>query len=154
MRTRRGRMTGPGFSLVELLVCVLIVLVLVSVLLPGLGGVFGVGRRLVCESNLRQLAVCCVQYADEHGEMPLEMHQVGAGAGCWVCPADLRGGSVSYDLVTPYWFVSDDLRDSYQLSGAAGLRNYEAFPWLPIIGERPGNHGQRVFRVGYDGLVR
>jgi prepilin-type N-terminal cleavage/methylation domain-containing protein len=64
----RGR---PAFTLVELLVVIGIIAVLVGILLPALGRAQEMGRRTKCQSNLRQLGMAMVMYADEHrGRLP------------------------------------------------------------------------------------
>lgn len=60
-------MRAKGFTLVEVLVVIAVLAVLVGVLLPTLSGARESGRSAVCMSNLRQAAVICRLYADEHG---------------------------------------------------------------------------------------
>jgi prepilin-type N-terminal cleavage/methylation domain-containing protein/prepilin-type processing-associated H-X9-DG protein len=65
-RPTRDRRSA-GFTLVELLVVIAIVAVLLSVLLPALGQARKVARSAVCGSNLRQLLLANIGYANEHG---------------------------------------------------------------------------------------
>jgi prepilin-type N-terminal cleavage/methylation domain-containing protein/prepilin-type processing-associated H-X9-DG protein len=55
-----------GFTLIELLVCVAIIALLVSVLLPALGGAREAGRGVACASNLRQLVTALSAYSADH----------------------------------------------------------------------------------------
>lgn len=65
-----SRRRRPGFSLVELLVVIGIIVVLVSLLLPGLAGAREHGRMATCMSNLRQLTTAWNSYALNHeGQM-------------------------------------------------------------------------------------
>jgi prepilin-type processing-associated H-X9-DG protein len=56
--------------LIELLVAIATIAVLAGLLLPALGAARSSGRSAVCQSNLRQLQVAWISYADDHrGEM-------------------------------------------------------------------------------------
>ena len=52
-----------GFTLIELLVVIAIIAILASLLLPTLSQAKEAGRRSICESNQRQLAVASLTYA-------------------------------------------------------------------------------------------
>lgn len=56
-----------AFSLVELLVVVGVVTLLLALLLPAAARAREQARRVVCASNLHQLAGACVAYAQAHG---------------------------------------------------------------------------------------
>jgi len=55
-----------AFSLIELLVVISLIALLMAVLLPGLAEVRSQTRRVVCESNLRQLFLANIGYATEN----------------------------------------------------------------------------------------
>ena len=60
-----------GLTLIELLTVVALIGILVALLLPALKNAREVGRSTVCVSNLRQLAMTCLLYAQEHkGVLP------------------------------------------------------------------------------------
>lgn len=54
-----------GFTLIELLVVVSIIALLVSILMPALGRAREQGRRAVCASNLHQLGIAQICYAQD-----------------------------------------------------------------------------------------
>jgi len=55
-----------GFTLIELLVVIAIIALLVSMLVPTLGGIQEMGRTVVCRSNLKQLGTVWASYLTEH----------------------------------------------------------------------------------------
>lgn len=63
LSTKRG-----AFTLIELLVVVAIIAVLISILLPSLRAARKLAKRVVCSSNLRQLAIGMHTYASEGEE--------------------------------------------------------------------------------------
>jgi len=62
MAMRKSR----GFTLIELLVVIAIIAVLMAILMPALNRVREQGKRAVCLSNLKQLVLAWIMYADEN----------------------------------------------------------------------------------------
>jgi len=71
-RTRR-----PGdaaFTLIELLVVIAIIAILAAILVPAVQQALDMARRIFCLSNLRQMQLAHLGYANDHrGEMPGSM---------------------------------------------------------------------------------
>jgi len=57
-----------GFTLIELLVVIAIIAVLLAILMPALHRVREQGKRAVCLSNLRELTLAWILYADENDD--------------------------------------------------------------------------------------
>ena len=57
-----------GFTLIELLVVIAIIAILMAILMPALHRVREQGKRAVCLSNLKQLGLSWILYADGHSE--------------------------------------------------------------------------------------
>ena len=68
---RRRRCSNPttpstGFTLIELLVVIAVIAILLAIFLPALRQARERGQRTVCLSNLRQLTLAWIVYANEH----------------------------------------------------------------------------------------
>jgi len=74
-RPRHAR--RPAFTLIELLTVVSIVVLLIAILLPVIGGVRAQGRRVACAANLHQIGLGVALYAVDH-HRALPTHEAGA----------------------------------------------------------------------------
>lgn len=57
-----------AFTLIELLVVIAVIAILMAILMPALNRAREGGKRAVCMSNLKQLALCWNMYADENDD--------------------------------------------------------------------------------------
>jgi type II secretory pathway pseudopilin PulG len=70
---RRGGLSGPrrAFTLIDMLASMAIIALLVSLMLPSLSGVREATRRVVCQSNIHQIALGAFMYnEDNQGKGP------------------------------------------------------------------------------------
>jgi prepilin-type N-terminal cleavage/methylation domain-containing protein/prepilin-type processing-associated H-X9-DG protein len=58
-----------GFTLIELLVVIAIIAILLAILMPALNRVREQGKRAVCLSNLKQLSLAWILYADDNDDV-------------------------------------------------------------------------------------
>ena len=63
-----GRLTGRGFAIVGIVVPVLMFFLIIVLLLPSLSRAKEQGKRAVCLSNLKQLSLAWIIYADENDD--------------------------------------------------------------------------------------
>src|SRR5438105_2302803 len=73
-----------AFTLVELLVVIGIIAVLVALLLPVLARVREEARRVKCASNLRQLAIGLMMYADANHQRLPNSARTGRDPSDWI----------------------------------------------------------------------
>lgn len=66
-----GSRCARAFTLIDVMVSMTVIAILISILLPSLNGARETARRVVCQSNVRQIGLGVVMYADDHkGRLP------------------------------------------------------------------------------------
>jgi len=80
-------MKTKAFTLIELLVVIAIIAVLMAILMPALNRAREQGKRAACLSNLKQLTLAWIMYADENDDKIVNGHSHkyrGVNKGGWV----------------------------------------------------------------------
>lgn len=80
-------MRREGFTLIELLVVIAIIAILAAILFPVFAKAREKARQSSCSSNLKQIALSALQYAQDYDEMTAA-HGCGYGDGGELCYAE------------------------------------------------------------------
>ncbi|HYF13884.1 MAG TPA: DUF1559 domain-containing protein [Phycisphaerales bacterium] len=64
--SRRSSQSRRAFTLMDVLVSMAVIAILISLMLPAVGSVTETARRVVCQSNIRQIGVGTLMYADSY----------------------------------------------------------------------------------------
>ena len=98
---RRARF--EGFTLIELLVVISIIALLAAILFPVFGRARENARRSSCQSNLKQIGLGILQYAQDNDEIMVPAWQEGDGTGDpWDATDSDIGNFKWMDLIQPY----------------------------------------------------
>ena len=102
-----------GFTLIELLVVIAIIAILAAILFPVFARARESARKATCISNVKQLTLACIMYAQDYDEvLPAAVADENDGTAHTVNPADAN--QPLDDLATKY-ATTADARHMWQL---------------------------------------
>lgn len=130
--------TGKGFTVVELLVVVAILMVLLATVAPSLNGAKRLARLAVCHSNLGHLSRAMELYTTEHNQK------------YWLFTH--AGGHYWYDKIRPYHDGTDDMRfcpEAREATAFLGGWGTAREAWGPREG-RYGSYGLNLWLTPND----
>jgi prepilin-type N-terminal cleavage/methylation domain-containing protein len=142
----RALVERGAFTLIELLVVVAIIALAVSILLPTLGAARESGRTTRCLSNLRQLGLGWVLYADDHDGRAMPLADDGSLVFWW--------GAITPDGPGPIVRHERGFLSAYLDSGLHAASVYEcpAQPWGSYRAQPNGlSPAQPTSTYGYNG---
>jgi prepilin-type N-terminal cleavage/methylation domain-containing protein/prepilin-type processing-associated H-X9-DG protein len=131
MKSRTARAGSKGFTLIELLIVIAIIVILAAILFPVFGRARENARRTSCSSNLKQIGLAMIQYAQDYDEM-LPSSNNGASSLTWsavIAPYASKAAGNTYQTGSaPYLVCPSD-----SVKRTAGGQNNPLSYALPTI---------------------
>ncbi len=128
-----------AFTLIDVLVTLAVVVLLIGIMLPGMGRVREIARQVVCRSNLRQLGLGLMLYADSsRDQLPYSV---------FIDPRQRKENEMGYapeDMMTLRLRQRQGMQKRTNWDGLGLLFESEVLPTQEIF-YCPSHHGQHPF---------
>ena len=126
MKPHHAKPRIGGFTIIEVLVCVVVLFILAALFLPSIGKQKVKGSRITCVSNLKQIALAFRMWSNDHGEkFPWNVSSEGGNDGTYEFALTSQVWrhfqAVSNEVNTPKVFVCGNDRERQRVA------NWESF---------------------------
>ena len=129
-----------GFSLIELLIVVAIILIIAAIAIPNLLRSKMAANEASAVGSLRSLNTACVTYSTTYGSYPAGLSNLGPGSPATSTTADLIDSVLASGTKSGYTFT---------FTGGAGTTY--SITAIPVT---VGTTGQRAFYTDQSGVIR
>jgi len=161
------RLADAAFTLLEVLCAIVVILILVTLMVPGYESIRGRIEKVACSNNLRQVYVGANSYVQEYGHWPQidpallkksdnaydeawieALLPFGIGRGSWICP------TIQRDLGGPDYNQPANYRTDYMAMpfDSKHVTPYQ-WPTSPWFVERGNVHGDGNLMIQTNGAV-
>jgi type IV pilus assembly protein PilA len=139
---------NKGFSLIELLIVVAIILIIAAIAIPNLLRSRIAANEASAVGSLRSINTVCVTYFSTYGGFPATLAALGPGA------AGAAPTAAAADLIDSV--LAAGTKSGYTFTFTAGAAVAGSVPNYTINGDpvTPGTTGQRHFFTDTSGVVR
>ena len=149
MKTRCNRLKSKGFSLIELLIVVTIILIIAAIAIPNLSKSKIQANETSAVGSLKALTETAILYSNSYGGFPHALSDLGPAAG------GTAASSAAADLIDTVLAggVKAGYRFSYTAGAADPAGNVLAYT-ITATPVSPGTTGQRSFFTDQSGTIR
>ncbi|PYU18047.1 MAG: pili assembly chaperone [Acidobacteria bacterium] len=140
------RRKQEGFSLIELLIVVAIILIIAAIAIPNILRSKMIATEASAVGSLRALNTACIAYATTYGSYPAALANLGPGSPATSTSADLIDSVLSSGTKSGYTFT-------YKTPGTSGGAAGSTYD-ITAVPVTVGTTGQRAFFTDQSGVVR
>jgi len=138
-----------GFSLIELLIVVAIILIIAAIAIPNLLRSKMAANESSAVGSLRSLNTACVTYSTSYGSFPVSLNALG-GEGTTAAPTSTSAQLIDNVLQSG---VKSGYNFTFSAFPADGVGNIDGY-WINANPTTPGTTGLRYFFTDQTGVIR